>query len=137
MKIPIFNSIYQKKIKKINTKKIDINRNTNVLSYFIIRCELYNRLNEFIKFCRLHNQNYVKMTQENKWFQFIKKNKKIIKNNRRFNRLQKNNPVYKTMKMSILENFQHRSVIFQLQMLRFQYLELCLKIQLSCMSEIL
>ena len=87
----------------LDTKKIDINRNTNVLSYFIIRCELYNRLNEFIKFCRLHNQNYVKMTQENKWFQFIKKNKKIIKNNRRFNRLQKNNPVYKTMKMSINE----------------------------------
>ena len=31
---------------------VDLDKNTNVTSYFLIRAELYNNLKEFLKFCR-------------------------------------------------------------------------------------
>jgi hypothetical protein len=89
-------------ITDLSTKKIDINEKTNTLSYFIIRCELYQKLNLFLKFCRLNN-NYVKMKNTAKWFDFLKKNQLVKKNNRRFNRINKQGFLYKNMRMSMNE----------------------------------
>ena len=49
---------------KLNEKKIDINKHTNVLAYYIIRSEIYNRLSPFLKFCNKHNDNYIKLREE-------------------------------------------------------------------------
>jgi hypothetical protein len=54
----------------------DINKYTNVLAYFFIRCELYGKLTQFIKFCRENNKNYVKINKS-KWNDLLKKTKKL------------------------------------------------------------
>lgn len=86
-----------------NKKEIDINKKTNVLSYFIIRYELYERLNTFLKFCNRENDNYITIVNQNEWLTFLKKNKKIQKNNRRFNQLNKKSFIFTTMRMSLNE----------------------------------
>ena len=83
----------------------DINQKTNVLSYFIIRYELYERLNTFLKFCNTINDNYITIKDQMKWLNFLKKNKKIIKNNRRFNQLDKKSFIFKTLRMSLNEKY--------------------------------
>jgi len=84
-------------------ENIDINKDTNVLSYFIIRNEIYDKLNLFLKFCRNHNEDYIKLNDEKEWFNFLMKIDKIKKNNRRFNNTDKQNYIFKTMRMSLNE----------------------------------
>ena len=91
---------------KNNTKgihKIDINKYTNVLSYYIIRAELYNHLNKFLHYCKNNNTDYIKIKNDTTWISFLKKNKKIKMNNRRFNNIKKMNIIYKTLRMSLNE----------------------------------
>ena len=58
---------------KLNQKnKIDINKETNVLSYYIISTEIYKRINVFLKYCKLYNDDYIKIKDEND-FNFLKK----------------------------------------------------------------
>ena len=40
----------------LTTKQIDINKETNVLAYYIIKNELYKSLNVFLKICRENNE---------------------------------------------------------------------------------
>jgi len=87
----------------IDTKvAVDINKDTNVLSYFIIRNELFEKLNLFLKFCKNTNDNYIKLNDEKEWFKFLMKNYKTKKNNRRFNNI-KQQKIYTTMRMSLNE----------------------------------
>ena len=89
---------------KLNRKKkININKETNVLSYFIIRNELYGRIVPFLNFCKTNNKDYIKLNKKEKWFDFLKKNKKIEKNNKRFYTIHKNNYLFTTMRMSLNE----------------------------------
>ena len=91
-------------ITNLSEDKIDINKNTNVLAYYIIRCELYQKLNLMLKFCNLHNINYVKMDNIQNWYTFLKENiPKVEKNNRRFNNMNKTKIIYKTLRMSVNE----------------------------------
>ena len=90
-------------ITNLNEKKIDINKHTNVLSYFIIRSELYKRIVPFLKFCKTKNKDYIKLNEEKEWIEFIKKNGKIKKNHRRFNTIQRKDYLFTTMRMSLNE----------------------------------
>ena len=87
----------------LQKQKIDINKDTNVLSYFIIRNELYLRLNAFLKFCKTKNKDYIKLTQKEKWFEFIKKNKLVKGNNKRFNKIKKTDFLFTTKRMTLKE----------------------------------
>ena len=80
---------------------IDIDRDTNVTSYFLIRAELYQRLNAFLKFCRLENKKYVKIKNINKWLVFLKSKNKIKKNDTIFKGRRKY--LFKNLRMTILE----------------------------------
>ena len=89
---------------KLNGRKtIDINKESNILSYFIIRSELYERITPFLRFCKTQNKDYIKLNKEEKWFDFLKKNRKIKKNNSRFYTMNKNNDLFTTMRMSLNE----------------------------------
>tara|TARA_B100001123_G_C15334066_1_gene1032189 strand:+ start:3347 stop:4417 length:1071 start_codon:yes stop_codon:yes gene_type:complete len=95
---------------RLNEKnKIDINKETNVLSYFIIRNELYERIVPFLKFCKTKNKDYIKLSHEKEWSEFIKKNGMIKKNHKRFNTIKKTNFLFTTMRMSLneIELFKH------------------------------
>ena len=63
-----------KNILSIN-KISDINRHTNTLAYFIIRCEIYNNFKNFIK---IFYKNICNIN--NLYFTFLKINKAINKN---------------------------------------------------------
>jgi hypothetical protein len=91
-------------ITNLSSETIDINQKTNVLAYYIIKCELFKKLNSVLKFCNLHNINYVKMDNIENWYMFIKQHlPKVEKNNRRFNNMNKTKNIYKTMRMTINE----------------------------------
>ena len=78
-----FHSIFQaQKVLFYSLTKEGINndKNTNVTSYFLIRAELYERLNAFLKFCRLNNGNYVKIKNTDKWLVFLESKNKIKRN---------------------------------------------------------
>ena len=64
---------------------------------------MYKRIVPFLKFCKTKNKDYIKLSEEEEWFEFIKKNGKIKKNHRRFNTIQKNDYLFTTMRMSLNE----------------------------------
>jgi hypothetical protein len=83
-----------------NKKGLNIDKNTNVTAYFIIRAEIYQRLNTFLKFCRLKNEKYVKIKYAEKWLSFLESKNKIRKN---IIFKGKGNYLYKNLRMTILE----------------------------------
>lgn len=83
-------------------KIINIDKHTNVTSYFLIRAELYQELNKFLKFCRLRNKNYIEIKDTQKWLTFLESKKKIKKNNIIFNKGHRNY-LFKNLRMTILE----------------------------------
>ena len=56
-----------------NVKKIDINKETNVLAYYIIRCEVFTKLPAFLKLCRENNEDYIFMKNKELWFSILMK----------------------------------------------------------------
>jgi len=89
----------------LTDKTIDINQETNVLAYFIIRCEIYEKLTQFLKFCRLSNKNYIQLNKKKEWFEFLKKNNKIKKNHILFDPIYGDNFIWNTMRMTLNEIF--------------------------------
>ena len=98
-----FYSIFQAQkvmFHSITKNGLDIDKNTNITAYFLIRAELYQRLNEFLKFCRLENLDYVKIKNTEKWLVFLQ-SKEIIKKKNIFKN--KKSHLYKNLRMTILE----------------------------------
>ena len=83
---------------------IDVNKNTNVLAYYIIRCEIYNNLETFIRLCKRNHKNYIYI-QNDKYLLsfFFKKTKEIKKNNEKINLLKTSSYLYKTTRMTGIE----------------------------------
>jgi len=98
-----FYSIFQAQKVLYNSHRmnIDLDKDTNVTAYFLIRAELYQRLNVFLKFCRENNENYVKLKNTKQWLVFLKSKIKIKKNGI-FNK-QKKSYLFRNLRMTILE----------------------------------
>lgn len=91
---------------ELSKKQIDINKDTNVLAYYIIRMELYNNIDGFIDFCSSKNKNYIEITNSEDYLRFLKENSennKIKSRNIRFNNIDHNSFLYKTLRMTCLE----------------------------------
>lgn len=67
-----------KKITQLGKKVIDINQYTNVLPYYIVRCELFQQLPKFLEYCRKYNKNYVIIKNKTMWQQFFQQQQQII-----------------------------------------------------------
>ena len=80
-------------------RQIDINKETNILAYYIIRCEVFSRLPLFLKMCRENNKGYVHMKNQRLWFSFLKTIGRININYK----LSKSKIISTTMKMSSIE----------------------------------
>jgi len=87
---------------KLKDRNIDINSETNILAYYIIRCELLKELTKFLKFCRVYNKNYLKINSK-QWFFLLKENTSIKKNDNKVKRLKKTDFKYKTTRMTAIE----------------------------------
>ena len=82
-------------------KNYDINKNTNVLAYYFIRCELFQKLNLFLKNSRLNNTKYVKIkNKQSWWFTLLKKKNELKLLNEKYNKNEYHNI---TSRMSINE----------------------------------
>ena len=86
-------------ITQLLQRNTDINHETNVLAYYIIRCEIFSRLPQFLKMCRENNKGYVHMKNQRIWFAFLKR----IGNTKNNYKLSKSKLLSTTMKMSSIE----------------------------------
>jgi hypothetical protein len=97
-------SIFQAQKVLFNTstiKNVNLDKNTNVTAYFLIRAELYQRLNEFLKFTRTQNEDYIKIKNTNNWLVFLNSKIKVKRNDIIFKN--KKGYLYKNLRMTILE----------------------------------
>ena len=91
------------KIIKLNEKIVNINRDTNILAYYVIRCELYENFKQFLKICvQFSKKNYLGIDQ-NQWFILLKNNPVIERNDKKISRLKTNDFRYKTTRMTAIE----------------------------------
>ena len=76
----------------------DINKYTNVLAYYIIRCEIYNNFKEFIKLF-----GKIICCNGNIYFKFLRNNKVCRKNDELMKKFSKKSYIYKSLRMSAVE----------------------------------
>lgn len=93
--------LYQAKkilyLSRINNKDIiNINKNTNVFSYYIIKSSMFLSLSNTLKYFINNNKNLFKITDINKFFTYLKNLNVININNF------KNKNILNTMRMSII-----------------------------------
>ena len=91
------------KIIGLNEKTVDINRDTNILAYYVIRCELYENFKDFLKICIHYSKNNYLGIDQSQWFILLKNNPIIERNDKKINRLKTNDFRYKTTRMSCIE----------------------------------
>jgi len=96
----LFQSLKIFKLSKLNEEVIDINKDTNILAYYIIRCELFHNITKFLELCR--KNNYLKINV-NGWFSLLKGNTMIKKNDKKISRLKILDFKYKTTRMTCIE----------------------------------
>ena len=77
---------------------IDINKYTNILAYFIIRCEIYNNFKRFIK---LFNKSICNNSKV--YFEFLQNVNKINQKDELIKNISKKNYIYKSLRMSCME----------------------------------
>ena len=88
-------------IKSLNDIPNDLNKYTNVLPYYIIKCEIFNNLKDFLNYCKKNNMNYVKLKEDLK--NFLEGLCECKKNNKLFTKIDKKSYKYTTMRMSSIE----------------------------------
>lgn len=90
-------------IKSLNNKHTDLNKYTNVLPYYIIKCEIFNNLRIFLNYCknRENNINYVKIKKNFK--KFLDGLEECKKNDKLFYNIDKNSYRYLTLRMTSIE----------------------------------
>ena len=90
-------------IKSLKEKPLDLNKYTNVLPYYIIKCEIFNDLRGFLNHCKNKNNNidYVKIKDNFK--DFLEELDVCKKDNKLFTKIDKKSYRYITMRMSCLE----------------------------------
>ena len=86
----------------LTKQNIDIDRETNILPYYIIRNELFSNLKKFLNYCKKNNINYIKL-QDNLNNYFLS-TKNCESNDRLFKtKKDKDSFLYKTTRMSSIE----------------------------------
>lgn len=51
----------------------DVNKETNVTAYYLIKTELYCSLNTFLQYCLINNDNVIKLKDKIKYLEYLKK----------------------------------------------------------------
>lgn len=74
-----FSHIQSSKVLDLLELNKDVNKDTNVTSYYIIKTELWNDLDNFLKFCIQNNEKIIKIKNVNKYFDYLKKLKPVVK----------------------------------------------------------
>ena len=72
-----FSELQASKVLRLRDKDADVNKHTNVLAYYVIKLELYRDLKGFLHYCQTHNQSFLKITDTDRYFDYLKQLQKI------------------------------------------------------------
>ena len=59
----------------------DMNKETNVLPYYVIVGEFYDNLQDFLEFCQKHNKHFINIQNLELYFRYLKELKEMVKKN--------------------------------------------------------
>ena len=74
-----FSKLQSSKVITLLEKNKDVNKETNVTAYYLIKTELFRDIQNFLQFCLQSNKDIIKLTDVSKYFDYLKKLKKINK----------------------------------------------------------
>lgn len=74
-----FSRFQTNKILHLNNSFVDMNKYTNVCAYYLIKTELYNDIQNFLDFCFHTNDSVIKITNEARYFDYLKSVKQVLK----------------------------------------------------------
>ena len=74
-----FSQLQATKVISLLDKNKDMNKETNVCAYYLIKTELYGDLHNFLKFCLSNNKDIIKLTDTSKYFDYLKELNKVNK----------------------------------------------------------
>jgi len=67
-----FSRLQSSKVLSLLNKNKDVNKETNVTSYYLIKTELYNDLSNFLQYCLRFNQDMIKLTHKERFLDYLK-----------------------------------------------------------------
>ena len=94
----LFSQYQSTKVLTLLDKNKDMNKETNVCAYYVIKTELYQDLDTFLGFCLQHNKDIVKITETTKYFDYLKGLPKVEEKKSKTNKYLRN-----TTRMTCLE----------------------------------
>jgi hypothetical protein len=81
----LFSQLQSSKVLSLLELNKDINKETNVTAYYLIKTELYNDLNKFLEFCIKYNEKNIKLKDVSKYLDYLKGLKSVV--NKKYNKL--------------------------------------------------
>ena len=93
-----FSQLQATKVLTLLDKNKDMNKETNVCAYYIIKTELYEDLQNFLQYCMRFNKDIIKLLDTSKYFEYLKKLRKVNKK-----RYKVNSYLQNTTRMTCLE----------------------------------
>jgi hypothetical protein len=94
-----FSQMQASKVLELLQHEQDVNKETNVTAYYLIKTELYNDLSNFLNFCFQYNDTIIKIKDTTKYFDYLKKLKSVVKKKYKT----KNQYLKNTTRMTCLE----------------------------------
>lgn len=73
-----FSQMQSSKVLELLQLDQNVNKETNVAAYYLIKTELYNDLSNFLKFCFQYNDTIIKIKDTTKYFDYLKKLKSVV-----------------------------------------------------------
>ena len=67
-----FSQLQANKVLSLVKKNKDANKETNVTSYYLIKVELWLHLQEFLNYCLQNNQDMIKLTDKERYLDYLK-----------------------------------------------------------------
>jgi len=93
-----FSQLQATKVLTLLDKNKDMNKETNVCAYYIIKTELYEDLQNFLQYCMRFNKDIIKLLDTSKYFEYLKGLSKVVKKKYKVNSYLRN-----TTRMTCLE----------------------------------
>ncbi len=74
-----FSKLQANKVLSLLEKNKDVNKQTNVTSYYLIKVELWLHIDNFLHYCLHHNKDMIKLTDKERFLDYLKSLPKITK----------------------------------------------------------
>jgi len=74
-----FSQLQASKVLSLLERNKDVNKETNVTAYYLIKVELWLDLQNFLQYCMRVNQNMIKITDKETYLDYLKRQAKVVK----------------------------------------------------------